>query len=356
VPGMKIQPASWFPVSFLSIALCGPAQGSEAIADIPVNPLSISGLREFARTVSAEFKTEYERKPVEGIERRVVSFTVDQLVQFALILEPPGEAPAEGWPVLLMNHGHHPDPPQYGRIANGDTDRPGDYYRVLPLAFAKLGFLVVVPDFRGHNESEGAEFAVGPLESNWYSRDSIAAFRALDSIPEAHGKHRFMWGHSMGGAVTLRALLALQGDVRGASIWSSTTTDSWKGAMYYSLRSNGLSDSLTKEKQALVTLISSINALPFNFEPNQGNTGLYLNELETPLNIHHSILDLNSTPYYWSIELASAMFATGKPYFFYSYAGDKHLFDGENLEQAINRDVMFFRSLSISPITGSVDG
>jgi len=62
------------------------------------------------------------------------------------------------------------------------TDRPGDYYRALPITFARKGFLVVVPDFRGHNDSQGLEYAHGLLESNWYSRDSIAAFRALDSL------------------------------------------------------------------------------------------------------------------------------------------------------------------------------
>ena len=322
------------------------AQQLETIADIPVNPLSISGLREFAQQVSAEFTTEYERQTLEGIQRRVVSFDVDGLRQYALTLEPPGKAPTQGWPVLLMNHGHHPNPSQYGRIASGETDRPGDYYRALPTAFARFGFLVVVPDFRGHNDSEGAKFAHGPLESNWYSRDTIAAFRAIDSIAGAHQHNRFMWGHSMGGAVTLRALLALQNEVKGASIWASTTTDAWKNSVYHSLHREGLSDSLSTEKPPLDLLTSDVNALPFDFKPEQGDTARFLRELETPLSIHHSVLDLKSTPYNWSVELAGKLYALQKPYYFYSYAGDKHLFEGENLNEAILRDVTFFNSLS----------
>ncbi len=317
----------------------------EGIEDVPVNPLSISGLRQLADSVDAEFKPEYQRQPLEGLQHRVVSFQVDGLKQYAYILEPAAKTPDGGWPVLLINHGHHPNPPQYGRISSGETDRPGDYYRALPIAFARHGFMVVVPDFRGHNDSEGSEFAGGPLESNWYARDSIVAFRAVDSLPLASRKNRFMWGHSMGGAVTLRALLALRNRVKGASIWSSTTTDNWKSAVYYSLMSAGLSDNLSTEKPTLSRLISDINALPFDFKPKQGDASQFIDELDTPLSIHHSVLDLNSTPYYWSVELAGELYASSKPYHFYSYAGDKHLFDGENQARAIKRDVSFFKSL-----------
>jgi pimeloyl-ACP methyl ester carboxylesterase len=345
-PGMNIGCTSGFIFYTLAAMSCCIAQAKERVADIPLNPISVSGLHEFANTVSAEFSFEYEREPIEGIQRRVVSFVVDELHQYALVLQPPGNTPDGGWPVLLMNHGHHPEPPMYGRIASGETDRPGDYYRALPLAFALEGFLVVVPDFRGHNDSQGQEFAKGPLESSWYSRDAVAAFRAIDSMPGASKSDRFMWGHSMGGAVTLRAVLALQGEVKGASIWSSTTTDAWKSSIYSSLKKAGVTDSLTSEKPALNTLIADIDTLPFDYQPEQGDATRFLNELQTPLSIHHSVLDLNSTPYHWSVELAGSLYHVRKPYFFHSYIGDKHLFEGENLKLAIKRDAIFFKNLS----------
>jgi pimeloyl-ACP methyl ester carboxylesterase len=343
---MRLRLTPFFLFSFLFVTFSSFAQEITNATNMNVNPLSISGLQELANSTPVEFITEYERPAIDGIQQRVVSFSVDGLHQFALILEPTGAVPGNGWPVLLLNHGHHPNPPQYGRVASGKTDRPGDYYRALPMAFARQGFMVVVPDFRGHNDSEGSEFASGPLESNWYARDSIAAFCAIDSLPRASRTDRFMWGHSMGGAVTLRALIALKTRVKGASIWSSTTTDSIKGALYYSLMSAGLSDSLSTAKPALNRLMSDINALPFEFKSKQGDASYFIDELETPLNIHHSVLDLKSTPYYWSVELAAKLYTSNKPYYFYSYAGDKHLFDGSNLAQAIQRDVLFFKSLS----------
>ena len=318
------------------------------VDNIPVNPLSVSGLRQLADAEPVEFTLEYNREPLGGIQQQVLSFSVDGLRQFALVLQPEGPVPENGWPTLLINHGHHPNPPQYGRIASGETDRPGDYYRALPLAFARQGFLVLVPDFRGHNDSEGAKFARGPLESNWYSRDSIVAFRAIDSLPRASRQNRFMWGHSMGGAVTLRAVLALGNRVRAASIWSSTTTDSHKGALYYSLNHPDIEDSLSAQKGALNTLQSEIIALPFDYHSDQGDASRFLNQLETPVNIHHSVLDLKSTPYHWSVELAGKLFTANKPYNFYSYKGDWHLFEGENLSIAINSNVAVFNSLLIT--------
>ncbi len=336
--------ARWLFVMCMLSATDGFGQESGVSADAPANLLSISGLREDASTDHARLVFEFEREPLEGIKRRVVSFSADDLHQYALILEPPGKPPSEGWPVLLMNHGHHPNPPQYGRNANNETDRPGDYYRALPIAFARQGFLVVVPDFRGHNDSKGREYARGPLESNWYSRDSIAAFRALDSLPRANKVNRFMWGHSMGGAVTLRVLLALQSEVTGASIWSSSTTDSWKNAIYQSLLANDGVDSPSIKKPAIDKLLIDIDALPFPFNPHQADATRYIQELETPLSIHHSVLDA-STAYFWSVGLAAKMYQQNKPYNFYSYAGDRHLFSSEDIALAISRDTQFFNSL-----------
>jgi hypothetical protein len=48
------------------------------------------------------------------------------------------------------------------------------------------------------------------------------------------------------------------------------------------------------------------------------------------------------------VELAGKLFTANKPYNFYSYKGDWHLFEGENLSIAINRDVAFFNSLLIT--------
>ena len=264
--------------------------------------VSIQSLRRYAGAVKNEFHREYDRELLEGIARSVVSFRADGLKQYALVLKPTGTMPENGWPVLIMNHGYHPNPPDNGRVADGSTDRPGDYYRGVPLAFAKEGFLVVVPDFRGHNISEGIDYTKRTNAHRWYTRDVIAAFRALGSLPEADPSQVFMWGHSMGGNMTVRALLALGSEIRGAAIWS-TASD------------------------------------PADTQPDPA-----LGELEVPLNIHHSIED-PATSFQWSQTLNDLLDEAGHSANFYPYESRNHLFAGENLSKAIGRDMEFFDSL-----------
>ncbi len=274
------------------------------------SPVSIQSLRRYATTVRNEFRQENQREPLNGIKRRVVSFTADGLRQYALILQPAGQPPAEGWPVLMMNHGYHPNPPDNGRLADGTTDRPGDYYRGLPLAFAKNGFLVVVPDYRGHNISEGLEFTTRAEAPAWYTRDVIAAFRALGSLDNADTSNVFMWGHSMGGGITVRALLALGDEVRGASIWSAS------------------------------------------LGPGESEKGIVLTEIRSPLNLHHATGD-PTTPADWSEQTYRALELSGRAVNHYLYESDDHLFGGEDLERAIETDGRFFNSLIDSGKSGS---
>jgi dienelactone hydrolase len=302
-------------------------------------PLSIGAIRRYAAAVRNEFQTEFERIPLDGMARRVVSFRADGLKQYALVLEPAGQPPASGWPVLLLNHGHHPNPPDYGRIADGSTDRPGDYYREVPPAFARHGFLVVMPDFRGHNDSEGVGYAHGLLESYWYTRDAIAAFRALGSLPSADTTNVFMWGHSMGGSVTLRALLALGDEVRGASIWSSSSAGLWDKAANYAIRPNSGEQSATDYRESLV---AQIGALPFDFDPAQADPTEFLQELRTPLNLHHATGD-PVTPYAWSDSVAAAMSDLNRSATLYTYPSNDHLLVGSELIQAIDRDAALFK-------------
>jgi dienelactone hydrolase len=101
----------------------------------------------------------------------------------------------------------------------------------------------------------------------------------------------------MGGSITLRALLALGDEVRGASIWSSASYPE--------------------------------EALP-------------LGQIVTPVNIHHSSGD-SSTPFDGSRAIDERLGETNAS--FYQYAGNDHLFQGDQLQQAIDRDVLFFKKI-----------
>lgn len=305
--------------------------------------LSIAAMKYLATTAKASFKPEFDKPSINGIRQRVVSFDSDGLRQFALVLEPDSEPPENGWPVILINHGHHPNPADYGRIQDGSTDRPGDYYRQVPLQFARNGFIVIVPDFRGHNNSEGLAYTKGLLESYWYTRDSIAAFSALPTLKNANTDFVFMWGHSMGGKIALRAALALGKSLRAISIWSPSAGDIWESALHHDLGLGGAIDSPEMEKPITNQLEADIDALPFEFNAALSDPHNYMNHIEIPVNIHHATHDLASTPYSHSVSLANKLYRAGKGYHFYSYLGNEHMFRDDRLELAVRRDSDFFQ-------------
>jgi len=294
------------------------------------NPLSVRALSEFAAELRNEFEFVSELEPLDGMRRVELGFTTDGLQQYALMIQPAGEIPQGGWPVLLMNHGYHPQPAEYGRIADGTTDRPGDYYRSVPPMFAREGFMVVVPDYRGHNDSEGGEFTAGVLAPYWYARDVVSAFRSLSSLPGANPRQAFMWGHSMGGPITLRALLALGDEVRAASIWS--TGPAW-------LQSPNPGE-VPDWQQGLQM---ELERLPFPLELDLADSGPILAELTVPLHVHHAMKD-GTTSFGNSTSITKALDAAGRPSTLFTYEGSDHLFKGENLNQAVERDVFFFLS------------
>ena len=289
------------------------------------------------------FEPVRENPPVDGVRREVVTFEVDGLHQYALVLRPAGPAPGNGWPVLIYNHGYHPDPLQYGRVATGRSDRPGDYYRGVPLAYARGGYVVVVPDYRGHNDSAGAGFTRSALAEFWYTRDTIAAYLALDSLPGVDPGRVYMTGHSMGGPVTQRALLALGERIRAASIWSSSAEQPLPYLLLRALPEGAVDDTGETRKPTL-------DGMRRELMDTQGGATLEdltaqpaLARLQVPLAIHHARDDA-TTPLSGSLAVAARLYMAGLPYGLYLYESDEHLFTGDDLRLAIERDLAWFAS------------
>lgn len=203
--------------------------------------------------------------------------------------------PARGFPVVVANHGYVPNPAKYGITSEGIDSRPGDYYRSVPELYTSRGFLVVMPDYRGHNSSEGFEYVDGKESVNYYAEDVVALMSGLADIEHADLDNVFMWSHSMGGAVSMRALLATD-RVKAASFWSTM----------------GVDDLSSK-----------------------------LGELAIPLMIQHSVND-QSTAYGNSKKLAKMLAGNGQSYTFHQYDSADHYFAGEMRELAADRDVVFF--------------
>mgnify|MGYP001811976022 CR=1 FL=1 len=229
----------------------------------------------------------------------LVSYRNAGLKLHALVAVPRTELPVDGFPVLVANHGYVPDPRQYGITAGGRDSRPGDYYRSIPELFTSRGFLVVMPDFRGHSDSEGYELIAEQDEDAMaaYGDDVIVLLNGLGEMDNADLNNVFVWGHSMGGVVSMHALLATD-IVRASSFWSTMNVD--------------------------------------NFMDRLGDLG-------GPVMIQHSKQD-RSTEHANSARLAAALDTAEHPHFFHTYDGADHLFDRATREVAADRDAEFFRA------------
>lgn len=249
-----------------------------------------------ANRATVRFELVRENPSVNGERRQVMRYESDGLLQYALLLWPQGEQPATGWPVLLFNHGYHPDPPNYGRNASGESDRPGDYYRSVAQAYVDQGLVVLVPDYRGHNDSEGDAQSKSGEGQLLYSRDAVAAFRGLESLQGLDSKRRYVLGHSMGGPVTLAVLEHLREEIAAASIWSSMAVPEATGLLV--------------------------------------DTGV-------PLLVQHARRDV-TTSSSGSEVIANTLRKQGASVELVLYEGNDHLFLGDQFLEAVSRDLDWF--------------
>ena len=172
----------------------------------PEHPLMISvgRAREYA---GSDIVIEQTLAPGSNYERYLAAYQSDGLKIYALLTVPRGEKPATGWPVIIFNHGYIA--PSVYRT----TERYVEYVNRI----AQSGYIVFRSDYRGHGSSEGV--ARGGYGSPDYTIDVLNAVGSMKKFPDADPNRIGMWGHSMGGYITLRAMV-IDPDIKAGSIWA----------------------------------------------------------------------------------------------------------------------------------------
>jgi dipeptidyl aminopeptidase/acylaminoacyl peptidase len=273
-----------------------------------------------------EIRVEQELPVGPNYRRLIVSYVSDDNTIYALMTIPDGARPPGGFPVILFNHGYIP-PESY---------RTTERYVAYQDALARAGYITFKSDYRGHGRSEGEPN--GDYEQPVYTIDVLNALASLKQHPEADPNRIGMWGHSLGGHVTLRSLV-ISDDLRAAVIWAGVVAPYDRlFAEWRSPRTGGMHEALSDWAAAFLAEHGSPSSNPDFW--NAISPGNFVSFVDAPVQLHHSPDDVE-VPFRFSEYLAGHLSAANKPFDFYSYPGDDHNLS-RNFGLAMQRTINFF--------------
>jgi dipeptidyl aminopeptidase/acylaminoacyl peptidase len=290
-----------------------PVQSATAAA-VP-NPLTIAAMRSRPYPASTLTVTRSDGDQ-GGYANTVVSFVSDGLTEYALMSVPDSSRPAKGWPVIVISHGYL-DPATYR------TDDAS--YGQFIAAFARAGYAVLKPDYRGHGQSQGV--AEGGYLSPVYTYDLLNLVSTLEADPRFDPGRIGLFGHSLGGYEVLRAMV-ISHDIR-AVVFMAGVVGSLNDIFYSwpatPRPTNEPSPPIVQQQVAQSAIAS--NGTP------QTNPGFW--DSASPLNfvaastavvqINEDVAD-SAVPKLFSDHLDAALVAAGKSVEYHLYPGDDHQF------------------------------
>lgn len=295
------------------------------------HPLRVDVMRQ-ATYPGSDIVIEQVLEPGVNYDRYVASYLSDGLKIYALLTVPQGVKPATGWPVIVFNHGYIP--PEIYRT----TER----YVAYVDAFARNGYIVFRSDYRGHGFSEGE--AAGGYGSPAYTVDVLNAVSSIKRYPDADPERIGMWGHSMGGSITLRAM-AVTDDIKAGDIWAGVVApypdliERWRSLLGRPTPTpSAETDQRRRWREELVDWYGSPEENPEFWAAISPSS--YLTDLSGPIQLQHGTAD-TSVPIEFSQELYDSLQAAGIPSTLYIYPGDDHNI-AANVGIALQRSVDFF--------------
>ncbi|HSM69922.1 MAG TPA: alpha/beta fold hydrolase [Anaerolineales bacterium] len=282
----------------------------------------------------------------------LIDYPSDGLTITGMMQIPAGNGP---FPVIVMNHGFF----ARSLYNTGDgTDRASAF-------LARQGYITLASDYRSWGDSD-----VG--ESLFYSGlviDVINLVNAIPSIPKADPQRIGMWGHSMGGGVTMKVLTVLGGRVipseseepieatiKAAVLYSTVSADDADIIGRWGMGCFG--DIAAGEQVFGCNSADVIPAdLPLNLQTAYHQTAsdtealkavaayYHLDYVTAPVQIHYGTEDgqiYSGTPPEWSLKLTNGLLDAGKRVELYQYEGEGHSFVGEPWFLFMQRVLRFF--------------
>ena len=294
------------------------------------DPLQISEMRKRSYPGS-NITIEETLAPEGNYNQYIASYRSDGLKIYGLLTVPQGDSPAGGWPAINFNHGYIP-PDQYQT-----TER----YVAYVADFTRAGYVVFKPDFRGNGNSEGQP--EGSYYSPGYTIDALNALSSIKKYPNVNPDKIGMWGHSMGGNVTLRSLVVSQ-DIKAAVIWGGVVgtyddlLNNWSRKVPYvpSQREMALRNT---NRANLLGKYGTPQTNPDFWHSIDPNYNLQYVQAPVQLDAGHSDEEV---PWQFSQGLADRLKAAGKTVELYTYPGADHNISAPNFDSAMKNSLDFF--------------
>jgi dipeptidyl aminopeptidase/acylaminoacyl peptidase len=291
------------------------------------HPLEINAMRA-QQFPGSDIVIESVLDPGVNYNRYYVSYLSEGLKIYALMTVPMGERPTTGWPVIIFNHGFIPP----------DVYRTTERYVAYVDLIARSGYIVFRSDYRGHDRSEGE--ASGAYSSPAYTVDVLNAVASMKRYLDADPKRIGMWGHSMGGYITLRSMVVTS-DIRAGVIWAGVVA-SYPDMLTSWRRGSSAAPTRTPSPRSwrfsLMQQYGSPEENPAFWNSISANS--YLHDLSGPVQLHHGTLD-EDVPLEFSELLFYQMLNANQYVEFYKYEGDNHNISNY-LSTAMQRTIEFF--------------
>jgi len=294
-------------------------------------PLSIAAMRNKVYPGSA-LTIEQTLADGANYHQYIASYLSDGLKIYGLLTVPTGTKPATGWPVIIFNHGYIP--PQ--------TYRTTERYVAYVDAFARVGYIVFKSDYRGNGNSQGQP--EGAYYSPAYATDVLNAVATLKKYADADPNRIGMWGHSMGGNITLRDIVVNTHDIKVAVIWGGVVgsyddlMNNWQPRVQYQPPPSELANRNNYRKSLTATYGTPQTNPSFwqAIDPTD-----HLADITIPVQLHTGGSD-EEVPVTFSVNLYNKLLALGKTVEYYNYSGGDHNIADPNFTLAMQRSIDFF--------------
>lgn len=237
----------------------------------------------------------------------LISYLSDELKIYGRMNVPVGNGP---FPVIILDHGYF----------STSSFTSGDGTQTMADILARNGYLTLASDYRGFGKSENdGQGSRGHRPE--YAIDVLNLIASVNSFDKADPNRIGMWGHSMGGEVSIRTA-EVTDKIKALVLWAPTSANPSENAAFYG------------------------RGRHFNTSaPSQGTEGNPstndLRYMNAPISLHQGLADTEVDPQ-WSKELNEALKKEGKTVEYFEYPGQDHNFRNLGWDVISKRTIDFF--------------